>query len=299
MKRIPFQMAFPILYGKTTFTSIENVKEFAEQHQADALGLYAQCRIYGVCVPKAGDTAIDDLFESAKNGCSDAILYLGRLYEQGTGFIPKDLQQAICLYKYAYSLENVDALHSLGFVLFTTVPEKKAMGLAMMKLSATLGSNGAKFHLGLLEDRTNGVEELSFYDIPMSEFDFDKSAALESVTLYKVDLSDFESIKNGLLDVLVELGMGTFSEAVTAFRMKYLRGREYDYFKDVPFEEAFDALKEDRQIEKVDVSTRNNVNGIGAVEDTAYRARFAVDSKHLHKNDLNAMFEDLGIDMDF
>ena len=223
MNQAVFQMSFPTTYGKTRFTSMDDVIAQAMQDQPDALGLYAQCRLYGVGVEKWGIEAIDDMFTSAKAGCSDAILYIGRLYEQGMDFIPKDLEQAICLYKYAYSLENADALHNLGFVIFSTVPNKKAIGLAMMKLSAQFGSKGAQFHLKLLGNRIEGVEEISFYDIPKSEFEFDKNAAIDSITLYQVDLENVSEIKSALLDVLVELGAGTFSEAVTAFRMKYLR----------------------------------------------------------------------------
>ena len=298
MGDIMFQMSFPTTYGKTRFVSMDDVKQKAAQRQPDAVGLLAQCHLYGVGVSKWGDAAIDDLFESAKAGCSDAILYLGRLYEQGAGFIPKDLEQAVCLYKYAYSLENADALHNLGFVLFSTVPNKKAIGLAMMKLSAQFGSKGAQFHLSLLGDRVTGVEEMSFYDIPKSEFKFDKNAAMDSVTLYSVDIKSVSKIKNALLDVLVELGAATFSEAVTAFRIKFLRGREYELFTDVPFEEAFEELKFEKQIEKVDMSTLTNPEGYGAAEDTLYRAKFATQSKNLVTNDLNAMFADLGLDLD-
>lgn len=297
MSDIMFQMSFPTTYGKTRFVNVDDVKQKAAQRQPDAVGLLAQCHLYGVGVSKRG-AAIDDLFESAKAGCSDAILYLGRLYEQGFGFIPKDLEQAICLYKYAYSLENTDALHNLGFVLFSTVPNKKAIGLAMMKLSAQFGSKGAQFHLNLLGDRVAGIEEMSFYDIPKSEFKFDKKAAMDSVTLYSVDIKSVSEIKSALLDVLIELGAATFSEAVTAFRMKFLRGREYELFKDVPFEAAFEELKVEKQIEKVDMSTLTNPEGYGATEDTLYRAKFATQSKNLVTNDLNAMFADLGLDLD-
>lgn len=298
MDQIMFQMSFPTTYGKTRFVSMDDVKQRASQRQPDAVGLYGQCRMYGVAVDRDYEAGLDNVFESAKAGCSDAILYLGRLYEQGAGFIPKDLEQAICLYKYAYSLENADALHNLGFVLFSTVPNKKAIGLAMMKLSAQFGSKGAQFHLNLLGDRLAGVEEMSFYDIPKSEFAFDKKAAKDAVTLYQVNLESINDIKNGLLDVLVELGAGTFSETVTAFRFKFLRGREYELFEDVPFEDAFEELKSEKQIEKVDVSTLTNADGHGAAEDTLYRAKFATQSKNLVTTDLNTMFADLGLDLD-
>lgn len=298
MNTVMFQMSFPTIYGKTRFLSMDDLKEQAQLRRPDAIGLYAQCRMYGVGVDKCGEAAIDDIFKAAKAGCSDAVLYLGRLYEQGAGFIPRDLEQAICLYKYAYSLKNVDALHNLGFVLFSNFPSKKAIGLAMMKLSADFGSKGAQFHLTLLADRIADVEEISFYDIPEKEFKFDKKAAIDSVTLYKVDLEDLNEIKTGLLDVLVELGAGTFSEAVTAFRVKYLRCRQYEVFEGVPFEKAFEELKIEKQIEKVDMSTLANPDGYGIAEDTLYRAKFTTQSKNLVTNDLNALFGDMGIDID-
>lgn len=298
MDKIMFHMSFPTTYGKTRFASMDEVIKLAKKRQSDAIGLFAQCRIYGVGTEKTGDVALDDIFASASAGCSDAILYLGRLYEEGMSFISKDLDQAICLYKYAYSLKNADALHSLGFVLFSRFPEKKAIGLSMMRLSAKFGSKGAQFHLSLIEDRTAGVENISFYDIPESEFEFDKKAAIDSITLYKVDINNIEEIKNGLLDVLVELGAGTFSEVVTEFRIKNLRSREFEYFQDVPFEKAFEMLKEEKLIETVDMSTLSNPGGYGAAEDTLYRAKFTTQSKNLITHDMNAMFDELGLDLE-
>lgn len=298
MKEIPFQMSFPAIYGKTRFLNMEQVKKMSKERHPDAVGMYAQCRLYGVGVEKYGDSVMEDLFYSAKQGCSDAILYIGRLYEQGAGFIAKDKEIALNLYKYAYSMENADALHSLGFVLLSTKFDKKKIGLAMMRQSEMLGSKGAQFHLELIKNQIKDIEEISFYDIPQSEFDFDKIAAIQAITLYDIDLQDFDAIKDGLLDVLVELGAGTYSEVVTAFRIKYLRGREFTHFRNVPFEKLFNELKESKQIDKANVSALINPDGHGVADDTLYKAKFAVESKNFVSNNLNDILGDLGIDLD-
>ena len=264
-RRKNFDVIFPITYGRTRFESMNDVLKKMKSNY-DALGLYSQCALVGAGVEKCGDEAIDGLFESACAGCSDAILFIGRLYEKGASFIRKDGYQAVNLYKYSYSLQNIDALHSLGFALFNIYGEKE-IGISMMKKSAELGSRGAKFHLDLIKDEIKDVSDLDFYDIPDIDFKFDLELAKQSIQLYDVNLYDEDELKEALLDTMNGMKPNTYSVIMNEFRKQHLRGRDLINFTDVDFRGAFTELVEDGLVEA------GGVSDYGLTEDTIYISR--------------------------
>lgn len=264
-KDTTFDVLFPTTYGNTRFTSMDDV-ESQKDSNPDALGFFSQCSIFGAGTSKKGNNSLEGLFSAANAKCSDAILFLGRMYEYGMTFIRQDVKQALNLYKYAYSLENIDALHSLGYILYNSF-DKKSIGLSMMKKSAELGSRGAKFHLGLLASQIDDVEICSFEEIPESEFAFSEHEALRSISLYDVDLSNPTAIKSALLNIMNNMKPQTFSVIMNEFRMKHLRGRELFHFEDVDFRGIFDSLVSDGVIEA------GGVGDFGITENTLYISR--------------------------
>lgn len=260
-----FDMLFPTTYGNTRFTSMEEVKE-QKDHNPDAMGLFAQCSIFGVGTEKRGEAALDGLFEAANKGCTDAILMIARLYEYGMTFIRRDVSQALNLYKYAYSLENIDALHSLGYMLFRFY-DKQVIGVSMMRKSAELGSRGARFQLQLLEDEITEIEELEFEDIPKKEFACDRQRAKKSLELYGVDLSSKAAIKSAMMKVMDDMKRETFSVIMNEFRYRYLRGRDMEYFSDIDFRKILESLVQDGAVEA------NDVKDYGVIEKTIYNSK--------------------------
>lgn len=260
-----FDVLFPTTYGNTRFTSMDDV-ESQKDSNPDALGFYSQCSIFGAGTSKKGNNALEGLFSAANEKCSDAILFLGRMYEYGMTFIRQDEKQALNLYKYAYSLENIDALHSLGYILYNFF-DKKSIGLSIMKKSAELGSRGARFHLNLLSSQIEGIEICRFEDIPEAEFAFSKPEALRSISLYDVDLSNPTAIKSALLNIMNNMKPQTFSVIMNEFRMKHLRGRELFHFENVDFRGIFDSLVSDGVIEA------GGVGDFGVTENTLYISR--------------------------
>ncbi len=271
---------FPTTYGNTRFLSMEQVKEELNSN-ADAKGLYAQCSIYGVECPRLGAGAFDMLFEAVAEHCSDAILCLGRIYEYGVSYLKKDIETARHLYCYAYDMHNIDALHSLGFLLFQQGDTE--VGLAMIKQSAELGSKGARFHLNLIGDRINDVEDIDFYDIPKEKFEYDKSIAEKGITQYGVDLSDKRAIKDALIEVLMDIGMKTYADVMNEFRRRYLRNRSAEVFKDVNFRDIFNEMINDKEIES------SEVKSYGVTEDTLYilRASGNIKTTYIEFDDLD------------
>lgn len=246
-------ICFPVTYGKTRFDSFDVLKQKYNNKEADAIGFFAQCSLYGLECDKLGEEAFDGLFASANSDCADAILFLGRVYEYGMGYLKQDLDAAENLFKYAYSLHNIDALHSLGFLLFEK--GKKEIGLSMMSESAELGSRGAKFHLGIMADRIKDVKAMDFYDIQKSEFDYDVDAVKKALTQYYIDLSNEGDIKKAIVEALYEKGLGTYYEIMNIFRAKYLRNRELDCFRSIDFKKLFDQIvKENDDVEMVETS---------------------------------------------
>ncbi len=256
---------FPITYGNTRFADMDEVIS-QKNTNPDALGFYAQCSIFGAGTAKKGSDYLDGLFTAANAKCSDAILFLGRMYEYGITFIRRDINKAVNLYRYAYSLENIDALHSLGYILYNSF-DKKSIGLSMMKKSADLGSRGARFHLNLLSSQIADIEICDFEKIPQSEFAFSKSDALKSISLYDVDLTNPEEIKTAVLDIMNNMKPQTFSVIMNEFRKKHLRGRDLRHFKNVDFRGIFDSLVADGTIEAGDVKD------FGITENTLYISR--------------------------
>lgn len=260
-----FDILFPTTYGETRFTSMEDVISQKDSNP-DALGFFSQCSIFGAGTSKKGNSSLEGLFSAANAKCSDAILFLGRMYEYGMTFIRQDVKQALNLYKYAYSLENIDALHSLGYILYNSF-DKKSVGLSMMKKSAELGSRGAKFHLNLLASQIGDIEICRFEEIPESEFAFSEHEALRSISLYDVDLTNPTAIKSALLNIMNNMKPQTFSVIMNEFRMKHLRGRELFHFEDVDFRGIFDSLVSDGVIEA------GGVGDFGVTESTLYISR--------------------------
>lgn len=264
-KNTTFDVLFPTTYGNTRFVSMDDV-ESQKDSNPDALGFFSQCSIFGAGTSKKGNSSLEGLFSAANAKCSDAILFLGRMYEYGMTFIRRDVKQALNLYKYAYSLENIDALHSLGYILYNSF-DKKSVGLSMMKKSAELGSRGAKFHLNLLASQINDIEICRFEEIPASEFAFSEHEALRSISLYDVDLTNPTAIKSALLNIMNNMKPQTFSVIMNEFRMKHLRGRELFHFEDVDFRGIFDSLVSDGVIEA------GGVGDFGVTESTLYISR--------------------------
>lgn len=260
-----FDVLFPTTYGNTRFASMEEVESQIDSNP-DALGFFSQCSIFGAGTSKKGNNALEGLFSAANANCSDAVLFLGRMYEYGMTFIRQDVKQALNLYKYAYSLENIDALHSLGYILYNSF-DKKSIGLSMMKKSAELGSRGAKFHLNLLAPQITDIEICRFEEIPESEFAFSEHEALRSISLYDVDLTNPTAIKSALLNIMNNMKPQTFSVIMNEFRMKHLRGRELFHFEDVDFRGIFDSLVSDGVIEA------GGVSDFGITESTLYISR--------------------------
>jgi TPR repeat protein len=260
-----FDVLFPTTYGNTRFISMDDVKSQTDSNP-DALGFFSQCSIFGAGTSKKGNNALEGLFSAANAKCSDAILFLGRMYEYGMTFIRQDVKQALNLYKYAYSLENIDALHSLGYILYNSF-DKKSIGLSMMKKSAELGSRGAKFHLNLLDSQIADIEICRFEEILESEFAFSEHEALRSISLYDVDLTNPTAIKSALLNIMNNMKPQTFSVIMNEFRMKHLRGRELFHFEDVDFRCIFDSLVSDGVIEA------GGVGDFGVTENTLYISR--------------------------
>lgn len=260
-----FDVLFPTTYGNTRFISMDDV-ESQKDSNPDALGFFSQCSIFGAGTSKKGNSSLEGLFSAANAKCSDAILFLGRMYEYGMTFIRQDVKQALNLYKYAYSLENIDALHSLGYILYNAF-DKKSIGLSMMKKSAELGSRGAKFHLNLLASQIDDIEICKFEEIPEAEFAFSEHEALRSISLYDVDLENPTAIKSALLNIMNNMKPQTFSVIMNEFRMKHLRGRELFHFEDVDFRGIFDSLVSDGVIEA------GGVGDFGVTENTLYISR--------------------------
>lgn len=256
---------FPTTYGKTRFENMNEVRNQVKTNP-DALGLFSQCSIYGAGVKKRGSDALDGIFEAANKDCSDAVLCLGRIYEYGLDFIRRDAEMALELYKYAYSLKNIDALHSLGYAYYRFF-DKKEIGISMMKKSADLGSRGARFHLDLLKDKIADIEVKKFDDIPSDCFKFDEQKVNEGITLYNIDLEDEEAISKALLEIMNGMPPQTFSVIMNEFRFKYLRGRDIAVFSNIDFRGAFDLLVEEGEIETAGISN------FGITEDTLYIAR--------------------------
>ena len=264
-KNFTFDVLFPTTYGNTRFTSMDDV-ESQKDSNPDALGFFSQCSIFGAGTSKKGNSSLEGLFSAANVKCSDAILFLGRMYEYGMTFIRQDAKQALNLYKYAYSLENIDALHSLGYILYNAF-DKKSIGLSMIKKSAELGSRGAKFHLNLLASQIDDIEICRFEEIPQTEFAFSEHEALRSISLYDVDLENPTAIKSALLNIMNNMKPQTFSVIMNEFRMKHLRGRELFHFEDVDFRGIFDSLVSDGVIEA------GGVGDFGVTENTLYISR--------------------------
>ena len=260
-----FDILFPTTYGNTRFMSMEDVESQKDSNH-DALGFFSQCSIFGAGTSKKGNSSLEGLFSAANAKCSDAVLFLGRMYEYGMTFIRQDVKQALNLYKYAYSLENIDALHSLGYILYNSF-DKKSIGLSMMKKSAELGSRGARFHLNLLASQIAEAEICRFEQIPESEFAFSEHEALRSISLYDVDLTNPTAIKSALLNIMNNMKPQTFSVIMNEFRMKHLRGRELFHFEDVDFRGIFDSLVSDGVIEA------GGVGDFGVTENTLYISR--------------------------
>lgn len=260
------EIVFPIKYGSTTFESMDEVIEQYDSNP-DALGFYSQCSVFGIGVMKSGTLGINGLFAAANAGSVDAIVGLGRLYETGYEFLAKDIDSAVTLYKYAYSLKNADGLYSLGHVLFTS-SGKKDIGLSMIKKAAELGSRSANIQLGLMTDELDDVQIIFFSEIPKKEFEFDEFELADCLQLYGVDLSNTEAIKDAFLDVMANMKPETFSVIMNEFRVKYLRRRKLMYFdKMVNFRKVLNSM-----VKKGTVETWK-VGDYGVVEDTLYRAK--------------------------
>lgn len=265
-ERAKSTVVFPIKYGKSTFESTDEVIDQINKNP-DALGFFSQCTIYGACFLKRGTLGIDGLFEAANAGSVDAILGLGRLYECGYDFLARDIHSAITLYKYAYSLKNADALHSLGYVLFNSM-DKKEIGLSMMKKAEELGSKTASIQLELNKDRIEGVSTILFDEIPKKEFEVNELEVADCLQLYAVNLSDENELKSAVLDIMTNMKPETFSVIMNEFRVKYLRRRKLMHFTDrVNFSAVFDALVNEGLVET------KNVGDFGVAENTIYSAK--------------------------
>ena len=259
-------IVFPVTYGKTKFESMDDVVR-QKGTNPDALGFYSHCCIFGNGVKKNVGIGVEGLFAAANAGSTDAILSLGRLYEYGYEFMRQNLDAAVTLYKYAYSLKNIDALHSLGLILFTSF-DKKEIGLSMMRKAAELGSKNANIQLELIQEDTQNVDAMLFDEIPKKEFQYDEFALADHLQLYGIDLEDENAVKNAILEIMSNMPPETFSIIMNEFRTKYLRNRKFSTFhKTINFPAMFDALVADGLVE-----TRK-VDDYGATENTIYIAK--------------------------
>ncbi len=259
-------LAYPVTYGKSTFKSVDDIIDNMDTNP-DALGLFSQCTIFGASFVKRGTLGINGLFEAANKGSTDAILGLGRLYEVGYDFLARDVNAALTLYKYAYSLKNVDALLSLGQILFSTFG-KKEIGLSMMQRAADMGSEIAETQLELIKELISGVSPVAFDDIPKAEFKYDEMQLANYLQLYFIDLSDEAALKTAILDIMMNMKPETFSIIMNEFRVKYLRRRKLMHFTDrVNFAGIFDDLVKEGLVEA------RNVGDYGIAENTIYSAK--------------------------
>lgn len=259
-------MTFPVKYGESTFETEDEIIDNLFTNP-DALGLFSQCSILGIHFPKRGTYGIDGLFEAANKGSIDAILGLGRLYESGFDFLAKDFEAAATLYKYAYSLNNIDALHSLGLLLFNHF-EKKEIGLSMMRKADELGSKIANTQLELIKDRTANIKALLFSEIPKSEFNVDEFEVSNYMQLYFVNLTSENDLKEAILNIMCDMKPETFSVIMNEFRVKYLRKRKLMHFSDkIDFLALFDKLVAEGLVEA------NQVEEYGIAENTIYSAK--------------------------
>ena len=225
------------------------------------------CSIFGNGVPKNVSIGVDGLFSAANAGSTDAILSLGRLYEYGYEFMRQNLDAAANLYKYAYSLKNIDALHSLGMLLFTSLG-KKEVGLSMMRKAAELGSKNASVQLELIKNDTQEVDAMLFNEIPQKEFQYDEFALADHLQLYGINLDDEAAVKDAILEIMNSMPPETFSVIMNEFRTKYLRNRKFSTFhKAINFPAMFDSLVAEGLVE-----TRK-VDDFGATENTIYIAK--------------------------
>lgn len=257
------ELVYPATYGTSTFNSFDEIIDNIDVNP-DALGLYSQCSIFGLGVVKRGTLGFDGLFEAANAGSTDAVLGLGRLYEIGYDFIARDTDAALQLYKYAYSLKNIDALHSLGFILFTTF-NKKEIGLAMMKKAAELGSKDASNQLEFIKDDVDNIKSIPFDCIAKSEFEYDEFVVADSLRLYNINLQDKQAVKDAMIDVMSNMKPDTYSAIMNQFRVKYLRRRKLMHFmRAVNFLAIFEELVKDGLV------TAEKVNDYGVVENTLY-----------------------------
>jgi len=259
-------LAYPVKYGKSTFKSVDDIIDSMDSNP-DALGLFSQCTIFGASFVKRGTLGIDGLFEAANKGSTDAILGLGRLYEVGYDFLARDVDAAQTLYKYAYSLKNIDALLSLGQILFSTFG-KKEIGLSMMQRAADMGSEIAETQLELIKELAYDVSLIAFDDIPKDEFKYDELQLANYLQLYFIDLSDEEALKTAILDIMMNMKPETFSVIMNEFRVKYLRRRKLMHFTDrVNFAGIFEKLVNEGLVEA------RKVGDYGIAENTIYSAK--------------------------
>lgn len=267
-------LVYPVTYGKSTFKTVDDIIDNIDTNP-DALGLFSQCTIFGASFIKRGSLGINGLFEAANKGSTDAILGLGRLYEVGYDFLARDVEAALTLYKYAYSLKNIDALLSLGQILFSTF-EKKEIGLSMMQHAADMGSEIAETQLELIKELISGVLPVAFDDIPKDEFKYDELQLANYLQLYFIDLSDKEALKTAILDIMMDMKPETFSLIMNEFRVKYLRRRKLMHFTDrVNFAGIFEELVKEGLVEA------RKVEDYGIAENTIYSAKA---SKHKMKS---------------
>lgn len=267
-------IAFPARFGKSVFENFDDIIKQIDTNP-DALGLYSRCSIFGAGVYKAGTIGIDGLFHAADLGSIDAVLGIGQIYECGLDFFTKDYDAAVTLYKYAYSLNNIDALNSLGFILFNLF-EKKEIGLSMMRKAAELGSDAACNQLELIKDRVEGISYIPFERIPKEEFEFSDADVKKHMQMYSINMSDEEAIKDAILDIMMSMKPQTFSVIMNEFRIKYLHRRKLMHFAGkVDFMAIFNSLVKDGLVET------QIVNDYGVVENTIYIAK---GSKHKMKS---------------
>lgn len=260
-----YHLSFPCVFGNTTFESVENIEE-KHSKKSDNEALLALCGLYGIDEKTGGDRNIDTIFVAAKSGNSDAVLALGRMYHEGTSFVSKDIETAAELFKYAYSLGNIEALYSLGFLQYCEF-DNPEMGISMMQRAASLGSNGAKFHLRILNDEIGRYKPVEFEKIDDKEFSYKKSIVSRGVTLYSINFNSKKAIKKALVEILTELGMKTYSDILHEFRARYLRGKSTFDFDQAKIKAAFQELVEEGTFETA------NLQDYGVIEDTLYIVR--------------------------